>query len=92
MLKLMTFARSQDSTSIAKGKTFPTLKVILDQQYVIQEVYEIDNRTVIVSYILRFFLHKEASPELDETLLSDPEADGEEDWHLIDFGVNLCTD
>ena len=35
VLKLMTFARSQDSTSIAKGKTFPTLKVLLDQQYVI---------------------------------------------------------
>ena len=48
----------------------------------IQEVYEIDIRTVIVSYILRFFLYKEASTELDETLLSDPEGDGEEDWNL----------
>ena len=39
-----------------RASEYMRLKELLLQQYVVQEIYKIDDRTVIVSYILRWFI------------------------------------
>ena len=58
-----------------RASEYMRLKELLEQQYVIQEIYKIEDRTVIVSYILRWFIKQK--PDFDQCIIGLCE---EQDW------------